>query len=294
MALDRPLYEMSLAEARQADLDSIVAGRGPATPVGSVTDLRIPGGDGEVPARLYHPGGSGTFPVVLYYFGGGWVLGTLDTCDEVCRRLCRGAGALVLSIGYRLAPEHPFPAAVRDCFAAAGWASAHVDGHGGDPARIAVAGDSAGGNLAAAVTLQARERGPALSSQVLVYPNTDYHADTASMRDNTDPARFNDQSVRWYWGHYLSTPADGADPLASPLRAPDLAGLPPALLITAEYDPLRDEGERYGQRLAQAGVPVTHRRYAGMAHGFFTMTGTVPQAREATEQVVEFLKSTLY
>jgi acetyl esterase len=114
------------------------------------------------------------------------------------------------------------------------------------------------------------------------------------MRENTDPARFNDQSVRWYWGHYLSTPADGADPLASPLRAPDLAGLPPALLITAEYDPLRDEGERYGQRLAQAGVPVTHRRYAGMAHGFFTMTGTVPQAREATEQVVEFLKSTLY
>jgi len=292
--VDRPLYEMTLTEARAADLASIQAGRGPATRVGAVTELRIPGPGGALPARLYHPGGpAGKLPVVLYFFGGGWVLGTLDTCDEVCRRLCRGAGALVLSVGYRLAPEHPFPAAPHDCHAATRWAAEHIGGHGGDPARIAVAGDSAGGNLAAAVTLQARAGGPALAGQVLVYPNTDHGSDTRSMRENTDPARFNRRSVEWYWGHYLRHPADGTDPLASPLRATDLSGLPPALLITAEHDPLRDEGEQYADRLAQAGVPVKRLRYAGMAHGFFTMTGTFEAAREATGQVVDFLRSTL-
>jgi acetyl esterase len=293
MAHDRPLYEMSLTEARAADLASIQAGRGPATPVGAVTELRIPGPAGELAARLYHPGGAGPLPVLLYFFGGGWVLGTLDTCDEVCRRLCRGVGALVLSVGYRLAPEHPFPAAPHDCYAALRWAATHVDSHGGDPARIAVAGDSAGGNLAAAVTLLARERGPALAGQVLVYPNTEHGADTRSMRENTDPARFNRRSVTWYWGHYLAAPADGENPLASPLRAADLAGLPPALLLTAELDPLRDEGERYAARLAQAGVPVKQLRYDGMAHGFFTMTGTCEAAREATGKVVDFLRSIL-
>jgi acetyl esterase len=294
MAPDRPLYEMSLAEARAADLEAIRAGRGPATPVGEVTDRQIPGPDGPLAVRLYRPDrATGPLPVLLYFFGGGWVLGTLDTCDEVCRRLCRGAGVLVLSVGYRLAPEHPFPAAPRDCYAATGWAAAHVDGHGGDPGRIGVAGDSAGGNLAAAVTLLARERGPSLACQVLVYPNTQFGADTGSMRENTDPARFNRRSVEWYWGHYLSRPEDGADPLASPLRAGDLTGLPPALLVTAEHDPLRDEAEAYADRLAQAGVPVKQLRYPGMAHGFFTMTGSFDAAREATSQVVGFLRSTL-
>jgi acetyl esterase len=290
----RPLYEMSLAEAREADLASIKAGRGAVTPVGTVTELRIPGPDGELDARLYHPGtGDRPLPVVLYFFGGGWTLGNLETCDEVCRRLCVGVDCLVLSVGYRLAPEHPFPAAPRDCHAAARWATAHVDGHGGDPNRIAVAGDSAGGNLAAAVTLLAREQGPRLAAQVLVYPNTLHGADTPSMRENADPAFFNHRSVAWYWGHYLARPEDGADPLASPLRAEDLRGLPPALVLTAEYDPLRDEGERYAQRLAEAGVPVTRVRYDGMVHGFFTMTGTLAAARAATEQVVDYLRTVL-
>jgi acetyl esterase len=282
---------MSLAEARAADLEAIRAGRGPATPVDEVTDLQIPGPAGELPARLYHPGGDGPLPVLLYFFGGGWTLGNLETCDEVCRRLCNGAGVLVLSVGYRLAPEHPFPAAPQDCHAAARWAAERLAGYGGDPARIGVAGDSAGGNLAAAVTLLARASGPALTCQILVYPNVQYGADTRSMTEGEiDPTIFNRRSVLWYWGHYLTRPEDGADPLASPLRAPDLRGLPPALLITAERDPLRDEGEQYADRLAQAGVPVTKLRYDGVAHGFFTMTGTVPAARDATQQVIDFLK----
>lgn len=294
MAADRPLYEMSVAQAREADLASIRAGRGATTPVGAVTELQLPGPDGKLPARLYHPGGDGRFPVVLYFFGGGWTLGNLDSCDEICRRLCTGVAAVVLSVAYRLAPEHPFPAAPHDCYAATCWAAAEVGGHGGDPARIAVAGDSAGGNLAAAVTLQARAGGgPALAGQVLIYPNTSYGAETRSMRESTDPARFNNKSVAWYWGHYLARPEDGADPLASPLRAGDLRGLPPALLVTAEHDPLRDEAEQYGDRLARSGVPVTRLHYDQMAHGFFTMTGTCEEARDATDQVVDYLRAAL-
>ncbi|BCB74359.1 hypothetical protein Pflav_007690 [Phytohabitans flavus] len=173
------------------------------------------------------------------------------------------------------------------------WLAAHAAELGGDPARVAVAGDSAGGNLAAAVTLQARESGPPLAAQVLVYPNVAYGADTPSFRDNTDPHFFNRTSVSWYWGHYLADPADGTDPLASPLRATDLSGLPPALVITAEYDPLRDEAEQYAERLRAAGVPVELARYDGMTHGFFTMTGTLAAAREATARTAEYLRKVL-
>ena len=288
---DRPLYEMSLAEARAADLAAIKADRGTAHPVGEVVPLRI----GDLDARLYRPAGTGgePLPVITYFFGGGWVLGSLETCDGICRRLCTDTGALVVSVGYRLAPEHPFPAAPRDCHAAVRWLAEHAGELGGDPARIAVAGDSAGGNLAAAVTLQARESGTPLAAQVLVYPNVAYGSDTPSMRDNADPYFFNRTSVAWYWGHYLADPADGADPLASPLRAPDLSGLPPALVVTAEFDPLRDEGEQYAERLRAAGVPVELARYDGVTHGFFTMTGVLEEAREATVQVAEYLRKAL-
>jgi len=288
----RPLYEMSLAEARAADLASIKADRGNAYPVGEVVPLRVPGPDGDLDARLYRPAGApdGPLPVLAYFFGGGWVLGNLETGDGVCRRLCADAGCLVVAVAYRLAPEHPFPAAPRDCHAAVTWLAEHAAELGGDPGRIAVAGDSAGGNLAAAVTLQAREAGPALAAQVLIYPNVAYGADTPSMRDNTDPYFFNRTSVDWYWGHYLADPADGADPLASPLGAADLGGLPPALVITAEYDPLRDEGEQYAERLRAAGVPVELARYDGMTHGFFTMTGALEAAREATARAAEYLR----
>jgi acetyl esterase len=229
--------------------------------------------------------------VLVYFFGGGWVLGTIDTADGVSRSLANSSGALVVVPGYRLAPEHPFPAAVEDCYAAVRWVAGHADEIGADPARLAVGGDSAGGNLAAGVALRARADGPALAGQILVYPNTDQLADDESMRAADDPFLFNRYSVAWYRQHYLADPADAASPLASPLRADSLAGLPPALVITAEYDPLRDQGEAYFRRLAAEGVQAELIRYPGMAHGFFTMLGTVDASRDAIEQAASRLRA---
>jgi acetyl esterase len=288
-----PLYDMSLTEARAADLASIRAGGGDPEPVGDVTDLTIPGPGGELPLRLYRPEGQRPLPVLLYFFGGGWVLGTIDTADGVSRSLANATGALVAVVGYRLAPEHPFPAAADDCYAALCWVAEHAAGIGADPARIAVGGDSAGGNLAAGVALRARDTGPALAGQLLVYPNTDQLADDESMRTADDPFLFNRHSVAWYRQHYLAGPGDAADPLASPLRAGSLAGLPPALVITAEYDPLRDQGAAYARRLAGAGVPAELSCYPGMAHGFFTMAGTVDASRAAIAQAAAHLRGWL-
>src|SRR5580700_5943065 len=285
-----PLYEMSLAEARAADLASIRAGGGEPEPVHEVTDLTIPGPGGELALRLYRPAAGGPLPVLLYFFGGGWVLGTIDTADGVSRTLANSTGALVAVVGYRLAPEHPFPAAVDDCYAAVRWVAEHSGEIGADPGRLAVGGDSAGGNLAAGVALRARADGPALAGQLLVYPNTDQLADDESMRAADDPFLFNHHSVAWYRQHYLASPGDAANPLASPLRAKSLAGLPPALVITAECDPLRDQGEAYARRLADEGVQVELSRYAGMAHGFFTMAGTVDASGAALAQAAARLR----
>jgi acetyl esterase len=279
-----PLYTMSLAEARAADLASIRQSGGEPEPVHEVVDLTIEGPGGELPVRLYRQNGERPAPALLYFFGGGWVLGTIDTADGVARALANSSGATVVVAGYRLAPEHPFPAAIDDCYAATRWVAEHADEIGADPSRIAVGGDSAGGNLAAAVSLRARADGPALVGQLLVYPSTDQLADDESIRTADDPFLFNRHSVAWYRQHYLADPADAADPLASPLRAESLAGLPPALVITAEYDPLRDQGEAYARRLSDEGVPVELSRYAGMAHGFFTMAGTHPASRSAISQ----------
>jgi len=284
-----PLYKMSLAAARAADLASIRQGGGAAEPVFEVTELAIAGPGGDLPLRLYRPSGERPLPVLLYFFGGGWVLGTIDTADGVARRLANASGAMVAVPGYRLAPEHPFPAAVDDCYAALRWVRGHCGEIGADPVRLAVGGDSAGGNLAAAVSLLARDDGLALAGQLLVYPNTDQLADDDSMRAADDPFLFNRHSVAWYGGHYLRGARDAANPLASPLRAPSLAGLPPALVITAEYDPLRDQGEAYARRLADEGVPVVLSRYPGMAHGFFTMAGTVGASRSAIAQAAAHL-----
>ena len=288
-----PLYAMSLADARAADLASIQASGGEPEPVGEVTDLTIAGPGGELPLRLYRPASGRPRPALLYFFGGGWVLGTIDTADGVSRSLANSSGALVVVPGYRLAPEHPFPAAIDDCYAALRWVAGHAAEIGADPARLAVGGDSAGGNLAAAVALRARADGPALAGQLLVYPNTDQLADDESMRAADDPYLFNRRSVAWYRQHYLASPADAANPLASPLRAESLAGLPPALVITAEYDPLRDQGEAYARRLADDGVPVELRRYQGMVHGFFTMAGTVAASRAAIAQAASRLRAWL-
>ena len=286
-----PLYAMSLTDARTADLASIRQSGGEPEPVYEVTDLTIPGPGGELPLRVYRPASERPLPVLLYFFGGGWVLGTIDTADGVSRSLANSSGALVVVVGYRLAPEHPFPAAIDDCYAAVRWVAEHAGEIGADPARIAVGGDSAGGNLAAAVALRARADGPALAGQLLVYPNTDQLADDESMRAADDPFLFNRHSVAWYRQHYLPDPGAAASPLASPLRAESLAGLPPALVITAEYAPLRDQGEAYARRLADEGVQAALTRYPGMTHGFFTMAGTVDASRAAIAQAASRLRA---
>ena len=286
-----PLYTQSLADARAADLASIRAGGGEPEPVHEVTDITIPGPGGELHVRLYRPASDRPLPALLYFFGGGWVLGTIDTADGVSRTLANSSGALVIVAGYRLAPEHPFPAAVDDCYTTLRWVAEHADEIGADPARLAVGGDSAGGNLAAAVALVARDEGIALAGQILVYPNTDQLADDESMRAADDPFLFNRHSVAWYRQHYLISPGDAASPLASPLRAASLAGLAPALVITARYDPLRDQGEAYAGRLADEGVDVEACCYQGMSHGFFTMAGTVDASRTALAQAAATLRA---
>ncbi len=286
-----PLYTMTLAEARAADLASIQEAGGDPEPVDRVYDLTIPGPAGELPMRIYRPAADGPLPVLAYFFGGGWTLGSIETSDAICRSLANAVPCVVATVGYRLAPEARFPAAVEDCTAAVRWLADHVGEYGGDPARLAVGGDSAGGNLSAVVSLVCRDAGgPALVGQLLVYPNTDYRADTRSLRESTDPYLFNQHSVEWYWGHYLTGPEDGNNPLVAPLRAPDLSGLPPALVITAEYDPLRDEGERYAERLREAGVPVELSRYDGMIHGFFAMAGELDGGRRAQAQAADQLR----
>ncbi len=198
----------------------------------------------------------------MYFFGGGWSLGTLDTSDAVCRRLTNSARCVTIAVSYRLAPESKFPAAVDDCYAGTSWVADHGAELDVDAGRLAVGGDSSGGNLAAAVALRARERGrPSIAHQLLVYPNTDYAADTESMRDVTDELFFNPKSIAWYWGMYLRSAHDGENPLASPLREGDLSGLPAATVITAEYDPLRDEGEAYARRLRAAGPSRDNRAH---------------------------------
>ncbi|NUR58756.1 MAG: alpha/beta hydrolase [Catenulispora sp.] len=303
------LYTLSLAEARAADLASIQAEAGEPEPVFEVREEALPLGDRKIPVRIYRPSDERPLPALLYFFGGGWTLGSLDTGDAVCRSLANTAGCLVIAVGYRLAPEHRFPAAVEDCHEALAYIAANAEEFGADPGRLAVGGDSAGGNLAAAVALMVRadavaaagsdggESGDAsggaavtLAGQLLIYPNTDQLADDESMRSNDDPWLFNHRSVGWYRQHYLADPADAADPLASPLRAADLAGLAPALVITAEYDPLRDQGEAYAARLTAAGVEVEVTRYPGMVHGFFTMIGAVDAARTAIAQAAATLR----
>ena len=290
-----PLYTLSLEQARAADLASIQAAAGEVEPVAVVEDLHLTGPGGRLPIRVYRPVGDIPQAVLIYFFGGGWTLGTIDTSDAVCRRLANSAGCLVLAVGYRLAPEHKFPAAVHDCHAATRWVATHAEEIGADRRRIAVGGDSAGGNLAAVVALLCRDdEDVELAGQLLVYPNTDYASDTKSLRDNVDPWLFNKTSVAWYWHHYLPTPEDGLSPLASPLRAADVSGVPPALVITAEFDPLRDQAEEYARRLAKANVDVTLTRYDGMVHGFFCMAGELDAGRLAMDEAAAHLRGRFF
>lgn len=243
-----------------------------------------------VPVRLYRPNDRADLGLLVYYHGGGWVLGSLDSHDDVCRKLANAMGHAVLSVDYRLAPEHPFPVPVTDSLNALRWAHANAASLGVDPTRLAVGGDSAGGNLAAVV---AQLRPVELRHQMLIYPVTDARRGSQSYRDNADGYRLTAASMKWFCDHYLSGDHGSEDdPRVSPLCAPDsaLVGAPPALVITAEYDPLRDEGEEYAQRLLAAGVPCTLTRYYGQIHGFFSMSAFVDDGGQAIAQAAAAVK----
>jgi acetyl esterase len=289
-----PAYQDLTPTAAREQMLDLTAPVDPLMTVDRVENRRIPGPDSEIPLRLYYPDGDPPFAVVVYFHGGGWVIGDLDTHHGICHALAKKSGCLVVSVDYRLAPEHPHPAAVEDAYAATSWVAENADAIQADPERIAVGGDSAGGHLAAVVALMARDRqGPRLYLQVLIYPITDFNFETSSYMNNADGYMLTRDLMRWFWNHYLET-EDAADhPYVSPLRAEDLGNLPPALIITAEYDPLRDEGEAYAAKLQQAGVKVKSIRYDGMIHGFFRMTSRLVKANEALNEVAGYLKGLL-
>jgi acetyl esterase len=288
-----PLHELPVEDARTGFVAMIELAGEPA-PVARVEDRTIPGPAGAIPVRIYTPEGAGPFPVLVFYHGGGWVIGNLDGADRPCRSLCAGSGCVVVSVDYRLAPEHRFPAAADDAYAAAQWVSAHAAEIGADPVRLAVGGDSAGGNLTAVVALMARDNGgPAIAFQLLIYPVTGCDLDTGSYRDNAEGYLLTRAAMEWFWGHYVPAEAARRHPYAAPLCAEDLSGLPPAFVVTAEYDPLRDEGEAYAERLRQAGVPVTLKRYAGMIHGFFQLAGVLDQGRQVLDDASAALREAL-
>ena len=285
-----PFEQMSVPQAREA-IGAMAMMSGDPPPVANVENRRIPGPAGEIPVRIYAPQGAAPFPVLVFYHGGGWVIGSLDTHDGTCRQLANGAGCVVVSVDYRLAPEHKYPAGPEDAYAALKWVSENAASIGADRGRIAIGGDSAGGNLTAVVALMARDRGgPPVVLQLLIYPVTDASFDTASYRENADGYFLTTAAMKWFWGHYLYRPEDGNEPYASPLRAADLSGLPPALVITAEFDPLRDEGEAYAARLDAARVSTRKTRYDGVIHGFFGMGAMLDAGKRAMAEATATLK----
>jgi acetyl esterase len=263
-------------------------------PLAGVADRSIPGPADAIPIRVYTPVGSGPFPVLVYFHGGGWVVGDLDTQDMICRGLCHGAGCLVVSVDYRLAPEHRFPAAVDDSYAAAQWVASHAAEIGGDPARIGVGGDSAGASLAAGVALRARdESGAPLCAQLMFYGSMNYDVTgtTASMKEFAEGPLLSVDDVEYFWHQYLQNPAiDQEHPWASPARALNHQDLPPAFVATAEIDPTRDAGEHYGALLRDAGVSVEQHRYEGMPHGFMSWLGIIDGAQRALDDASVWLR----
>jgi len=285
----RPTHTLSVAEARRAFKSRIAKGAAVARTV----DRSFPGPAGDIPVRIHWPAGAGPFPALVFFHGGGWVVGDLDTHDVTCRSLTNQAGCVTVSVDYRLAPEHKFPAAVEDAFAATRWVVDHAAELGVDPRKVAVGGASAGGNLATVVGLIAIERGgPQLAFQLLIYPVTDAALDTPSARAITsDDFPLSRADMEWFWRQYLRDDADRAHPYASPARAKSLAGLPPVLVITAEIDPLCDEGERYAAALERAGVAARLTRYEGVTHGFVGMEAALDKGRVAVAESSRALRS---
>jgi acetyl esterase len=260
--------------------------------VDAVREQVVQGPGGDLRLRVYRPSGKPPFPLLAFFHGSGFVLCSLDTHDGMCRNLCAGAGCVVVSVDYRLAPEHRYPAGLDDCVFATRWIADHARELEGDAARLVVCGDSAGGNLAAATALRLRDQGgPPLVGQLLIYPVTDYHTPgTASYRDNAEGYGLTRDTMLWFWDHYLTDAAVANDPYASPLRAARLDNLPPALVQTAEYDPLRDEGEAYAEKLRAAGTPATTSRWNGMNHGFLFWAGRVDKAGDAMRECCAWLR----
>ena len=291
------LAEGTPGQARRAFRTLTVDMRQPdqVVEVGDVADLEVPGGDGTIPARVYRPlAGERPAPTVLFVHGGGFVIGDLDTHDNQARRLCAGIGAVVVSIDYRRAPEHPWPAAVDDTLAAFRWLVDTVDRFGGDPDRIGVAGDSAGGNLSAVVAVTARDEGLPLAAQLLIYPGVDFHGERPSRDENAEGYFMTADDLEWFARHYLGLDADDERPEDEVLRHPqlspvhaDLRGVAPAVVVTAEYDPLRDDGDAFVAALRDAGVAVDHLAEPDLIHGFFDMFTFSPAARAAVDRAVD-------
>jgi acetyl esterase len=286
--------ELSPAEAREW-FDKL---RRPfEVPIGQITDRAIPSPAGDIPVRLYTPvdtAPGAEFPVLVYFHGGGWVVGSIDSHDPVCRSLANASGCKIISVDYRLAPEHPWPAAPDDCFAAVQWVAANATALGVDARRLAVGGDSAGGNLSAAVTRRSRTaRGPHIAFQLLIYPALDASMGLPSMTQNATGYFLEKPGMEWFYGHYIPDHADVMNPDISPLHADDLSGLPPAYVVTAEYDPLRDEGRLYAEKLKAAGVPVEYVNYPSMIHGFFGFQAGVDASRDAVKQAGQALAKAL-
>ncbi len=278
-------------EMARAQYEARIALMAPAAEIARVREQTIDGPGGPLRIRIYTPHGKGPFPLMVFFHGSGFVLCSLDTHDGMCRNLCGGAGCVVASVDYRLAPEHKFPAAIEDSLHATRWAAVHAAELGANPGRIVVAGDSAGANVAAVTALRVRdEGGPELCGQLLLYPVTDYHTPgTPSYEENAEGYGLTRDTMKWFWAHYLNDASEAARPHAAPLRSSDLSGLPRALVITAEYDPLRDEGELYAEKLRAAGVPTNLSRYDGVNHGFMFWVGVVDKAGTAMNEACGWL-----
>jgi acetyl esterase len=290
-----PLDELSPTQARLVALGFRDL-QGEPEPIGETRDIIVPGPAGKLPVRLYHPAPGKDLPLVVYFHGGGWVIGDIEVVDKPCRALANAARCVVASVNYRLSPETQFPGPAEDCYDATSWLAENASEIGADRRFVAVAGDSAGGNLAAVVALMARDRGgPALAYQLLIYPVTTTARDSefVSYVDNADGYLLTRASMVWFWDHYLASAEDGKNPYAAPLRAPDLSRLPPAMIVTAEFDPLRDEGQAYARRLQQAGVAVKVSHYEGMIHGFFWMAGAVDGGRDLIVEIGRELRQQL-
>jgi acetyl esterase len=290
-----PGYYPPLPELRQQLRTMVSLMDEPAPVLPRIEDVRIPGPAGPIPARVYSAHvGAAARPAVAYFHGGGWVQGDLETHHGLCARLAKHAEALVVAVDYRLAPEHKFPAAVEDCYAAYRWLRQHGGEIGADTTRVAVAGDSAGGNLSAVVSQLAASAGvPVPTCQALIYPAVDFSLETESHRELVDGHVIPRDRIVWYSEQYLGGEADKADLRASPLRAPKLAGQPPALIITAGFDPLRDEGHAYAEKLRDGGVDVEYREYPGQIHAFVSLTKAIPQGLACSLEIAEYLRQRL-